>query len=294
MARIRTLKPEFWDSPSTAQADLAVRLTFMAMWNWADDSGHGTANLKELEAFCWPNDDVRDLPRGGSGDRRGKSAHGWRNFAEICGEVAEVYGVTFYRVSGRPYYEITNFKKHQSKDYRKESRYPLPDEGEIFDVTSGNAISGASASDASDGPSGGSRGKSAAVAGESGIGTGEQGNRGTEEKGSREVAVRDPARKRATRIPDNFTPSPEVIEAMRAECPRVDLEAENRKFVVYWSAKAGKDATKLDWDATWRNWIRRAKDSNVSQFPARQTASEKSQGWLNTVDEAVRLMGGNQ
>ena len=291
MARIRTLKPEFWDSPSTARADLAVRLTFMAMWNWADDSGHGTANLKELEAFCWPNDDVRDLPRGGSGGSRGKSAHGWRNFAEICGEVAEVYGVTFYRVSGRPYYEITNFKRHQSKDYRKESRYPLPAEGEIFDVTSGNAISGASASDASDGPSGGSRGKSAAVAGDSGIGTGEQGNRGTEDKGSREVAVRDQARKRATRIPDNFTPSPEVIEAMRAECPRVDLEAENRKFVDYWTAKAGKDATKLDWDATWRNWIRRAKDSNVAQFPSRQSASERAQAHLDTVAEAERLMG---
>ena len=102
------------------------------------------------------------------------------------------------------------------------------------------------------------------------------------------------ARKRATRIPDDYMPSPHVIEDMRAECPKVDLEAENRKFVDYWSAKAGKDATKLDWDATWRNWIRRAKDSNVAQFPARQTASEKAQGWLNTVDEAVRLMGGNQ
>src|SRR5690625_4874496 len=99
MARIRTLKPEFWDSPSTARAELAVRLTFMAMWNWADDSGHGTANLKELEAFCWPNDDVQDLPRGGgSGGSRGNSAATggrWRNFAEILGEVAEVYGVTF-------------------------------------------------------------------------------------------------------------------------------------------------------------------------------------------------------
>ena len=184
MARIRTLKPEFWDSPSTAQADLAVRLTFMAMWNWADDSGHGTANLKELEAFCWPNDDVRDLPRGGSGDSRGNSAHGWRNFAEICGEVAEVYGVTFYRVSGRPYYEITNFKKHQSKDYRKESRYPLPDEGEIYDVTSGNALGGAPADGAGAGGSAGGRGNSAGAAGESGIGIGEKGNRGTGEQSS--------------------------------------------------------------------------------------------------------------
>ena len=40
--------------------------------------------------------------------------------------------------------------------------------------------------------------------------------------------------------------------------------------------------------------IKAHQQSNVSQFPARQTASEKAQGWLNTVDEAVRLMGGNQ
>ena len=116
-------------------------------------------------------------------------------------------------------------------------------------------------------------------------------SRPTSPNGEGTVAVRDPARKRATRIPEGFTPSPEVIEAMRAECPRVDLEAENRKFVDYWSAKAGKDATKLDWDATWRNWIRRAKDSNVAQFPARQSASERAQAHLDTVAEAERLMG---
>ena len=314
MARIRTLKPEFWDSPSTAQADLAVRLTFMAMWNWADDSGHGTANLKELEAFCWPNDDVRDLPRGGSGGSRGKSAHGWRNFAEICGEVAEVYGVTFYRVSGRPYYEITNFKKHQSKDYRKESRYPLPDEGEIFDVTSGNAISGASASDASDGPSGGSRGKSAAVAGDSGIGTGEQGNRGAGEQSSSSAkppAVAKPPRadveQLCTRLRDhiagNTSKTPNITAKWRTEA-RLLLDRDDIPF--------DEAVRVLDWcqmDQFWKSnilsmpkfrekfsalQIKAHQQSNVAQFPARQTASEKAQGWLNTVDEAVRLMGGNQ
>lgn len=30
------------------------------------------------------------------------------------------------------------------------------------------------------------------------------------------------------------------------------------KFRDYWTAKAGKDAVKLDWDATWRNWLRKA------------------------------------
>jgi hypothetical protein len=37
--RIRSIKPEFWDSPSTASASVRVRLLFIAMWNWADDHG---------------------------------------------------------------------------------------------------------------------------------------------------------------------------------------------------------------------------------------------------------------
>jgi hypothetical protein len=30
------------------------------------------------------------------------------------------------------------------------------------------------------------------------------------------------------------------------------------QFKDYWCAKPGKDATKLDWSATFRNWVRRA------------------------------------
>ena len=180
MARMRTLKPEFWDSPSTAQADLAVRLTYLAMWNWADDSGHGTANLKELEAFAFPNDEVTELPR----KSRGNSAHSagtWRNFSEILGEVAEAYGVVFYRVNGRPYYSIPSFKKHQSKDFREKSRYPKVDEGEIFDVTTGNAISDTPKeqpqNESNSDSSADSSGNSAHTSGESGLVIGEQGNR---------------------------------------------------------------------------------------------------------------------
>ena len=33
---------------------------------------------------------------------------------------------------------------------------------------------------------------------------------------------------------------------------------ESLTFRDYWLAKSGKDATKVDWLATWRNWIRRA------------------------------------
>ena len=140
MPRIRNVKPEFWDSPSTARADLAVRLTFIAMWNWADDSGHGTANLKELEAFCFPNDDVRDLPRRSSGDSARDSGAVWPNFAEVLHEVAEAYGVIFYTVKGRTYYEIPSFKDHQAKHFRAQSKHPSASEGQIVDIRSGNVI----------------------------------------------------------------------------------------------------------------------------------------------------------
>lgn len=129
VARIRNLKPEFWDSPDTAEADLAVRLTYMAMWNWADDSGKGTANLKELEAFAWPNDDVHELPRRGSATQ-------WPNFGYILAEVQRCYGVVFYKVRNRPFYFIPSFKGNQSKHFKAESNHPMPEEGQIWDLTS--------------------------------------------------------------------------------------------------------------------------------------------------------------
>lgn len=42
---------------------------------------------------------------------------------------------------------------------------------------------------------------------------------------------------------------------------------ETEKFRNYWAAKAGKDAAKLDWSKTWRNWLLRASES----LPARRT-----------------------
>ncbi len=68
-------------------------------------------------------------------------------------------------------------------------------------------------------------------------------------------------------------PSQSVIETMRAECPHVALQAEHTKFVDYWIAKAGKDACKVDWNATWRNWIRRAGESAHPSGAARGQAT---------------------
>jgi hypothetical protein len=46
----------------------------------------------------------------------------------------------------------------------------------------------------------------------------------------------------------------------RRETPNVNLERETENFRDYWTAKTGKDATKRDWTATWRRWMRKAND----------------------------------
>ena len=116
MPRIRTIKPEFWDSPSTAKASPWARLLFIAMWNWADDYGRGTANLKELEGFAFPNDDRFT-------DRSGNTVQ----FRELVAEVAECFGVVMYEADGRRYYAIPTWEDHQRNERRaKQSKYPDP------------------------------------------------------------------------------------------------------------------------------------------------------------------------
>lgn len=45
------------------------------------------------------------------------------------------------------------------------------------------------------------------------------------------------------------------------------IRIEAQKFRDYWCAKSGKDATKLDWFATWRNWIRNCSKSQPGHGP---------------------------
>ena len=162
MARIRTIKPEFWDSPSTASASPWARLLFIAMWNWADDYGRGTANLKELEGFAFPNDDRFT-------DSSGNTVH----FRELVAEVSECFGVVFYTVDNRPYFAIPTWEEHQRNERRaKQSKFPDP--------PASSQVSKGKAETVAEIPC-----KSAEIPNSSGTGTGEQGNRGTgEQKGS--------------------------------------------------------------------------------------------------------------
>jgi len=59
----------------------------------------------------------------------------------------------------------------------------------------------------------------------------------------------------ASRLPADFVPDLQVAIDLGILDPSMEADS----FRDYWTAKAGKDACKLDWKATWRNWCRNSK-----------------------------------
>ena len=84
-------------------------------------------------------------------------------------------------------------------------------------------------------------------------------------------------RARGSRITSDWMPSDDLISAMRAECPGVDLQAEHRVFIDYWIAQPGQKGVKLDWSATWRNWMRRKQGTSHARVtPIRQSPVDRA------------------
>ncbi|NJM13324.1 MAG: YdaU family protein [Synechococcaceae cyanobacterium SM1_2_3] len=74
-------------------------------------------------------------------------------------------------------------------------------------------------------------------------------------------AKASPKKTRGTRLPqDWFLPLEWGEWALSEGMSREVIRVEADKFKDYWNARAGPNGIKLDWQATWRNWIRAAKE----------------------------------
>jgi hypothetical protein len=102
-------------------------------------------------------------------------------------------------------------------------------------------------------------------------------------------------RKLGTRLPDNFTPSPEMFDWFRKNCPHVDGKTEHAQFCDYWLAKPGKDGRKLDWPATWRRWMRTAEErsgprTRGTPSAPQSTTAERAQQAIDAGHEAAAIL----
>lgn len=78
-----------------------------------------------------------------------------------------------------------------------------------------------------------------------------------------DTAKAKPTRSHGSRLPTDWVLPKSWGEwaQINTQLDREAILVEADKFRDFWISKTGKDATKLDWEATWRNWCRNAKAS---------------------------------
>lgn len=85
-----------------------------------------------------------------------------------------------------------------------------------------------------------------------------------------EPEVETKKNKRATRLPDDFVVPNEWKDWARQTRPDlVNIQSVADSFVDYWIARADAGAAKLNWQSTWRNWVRNVKAPYQHVLPKR-------------------------
>ena len=97
------------------------------------------------------------------------------------------------------------------------------------------------------------------------------------------TTLRKQPKTRGTRLNEDWQPSSDLLRWAEHDFPQVDLPLEVAKFVDYWIARADKGAIKLDWDRTFRNWIR----NSASQYRNSRHETRKRSDSLDFI-ESVR------
>lgn len=108
MARIRTVKPEFWTSEQVMEISPVARLAFIAIWTFSDDRGVHPASVKTLRAEAFAGDDLT-----------ADDVSGFVNEMIREGLVVE------FENQGKRYWHVTGWAKHQRID-KPTFRHPEP------------------------------------------------------------------------------------------------------------------------------------------------------------------------
>jgi hypothetical protein len=104
MARIRTIKPDFWTDETLTECSLNARLLFIGTFNFADDNGNLEASAKQLKMKVFPADNIDCSP--------------------LLSELINHGLLIEYSVSGVKYLNIKGFKKHQVINRPSKSNIP--------------------------------------------------------------------------------------------------------------------------------------------------------------------------
>ena len=112
--RIRSIKPEFWRSDDIDALSIPDRLLFIGLWSYVDDNGVGLFSVKDIVGDLFAGDMLRDSNETLIRVKEGLKALFERGLIEI------------YSQDGNTYLAITNWGKHQRVPNPNKPRYPRP------------------------------------------------------------------------------------------------------------------------------------------------------------------------
>jgi len=108
MARIRTIKPDYWTDERVGECSVSARLLFIACWNFADDHGGLDRSSKQLKAQAFPYDSIDCEP--------------------LVQELLSFGLLVEYEVGGKKYLHVKGFRKHQKVEKPARPRVPVYDD----------------------------------------------------------------------------------------------------------------------------------------------------------------------
>jgi len=106
MARIRSIKPEFWTSEQVVDCSPMARLLFIGLWNFADDAGVHPTNLKRIKMNVLPGDEIE-----------------LSSIRRLIEELDGVGLIELYTVEDKEYLRVTGWDAHQ-KIEKPSYKYP--------------------------------------------------------------------------------------------------------------------------------------------------------------------------
>lgn len=119
MARIRTIKPEFWEDEKVGRLPIPCRLFFIGCWNFADDYGVIKGNPALLKSQIFPYDE----------NLRVSEVKKWLNaLVEARMLIPIILDDANQRPAEESYYVIRTFRSHQVLDKRYTKSYLGKDE----------------------------------------------------------------------------------------------------------------------------------------------------------------------
>lgn len=118
MARIRTIKPEFWTSTQVVECSPSARLLFIGAWNFCDDAGVHPADCRRLKMEVFPGDSITvDAVQ------------------VLVSELLAVGLLNEYEVNRQKFWEVTGWR-HQKID---KPTYKHPKNPKLVDLSMGRS-----------------------------------------------------------------------------------------------------------------------------------------------------------